>query len=289
LILAAEQSDGLVTWLAESGYQLPEGASEVVGSYLKQGMRFFVAKVNLGEREKLGLSRLRPIQVAYESPKFMLPIRLGMVNADGPQELFVYTLTRKGRVETTNYRTVKLPTGGEIPAYVKEEFADFYRAMFEQQVERQDMRAVFLEYAWDMGWCDPCAADPLSPRQLRELGAWWVAKAARPGLARDVFVTRLHLRYDAEHVPQDLVFQETSDRSNFQGRYVLRHAFEGEMRCEAAERYLGELAERREREIETLTQLTGWDPALIRRRVPGSESAELATDDEASWWAQLWE
>jgi hypothetical protein len=289
LILAAEQSDGLVTWLAESGYQLPEGASEVVGSYLKQGMRFFVAKVNLGEREKLGLSRLRPIQVAYESPKFMLPIRLGMVNADGPQELFVYTLTRKGRVETTNYRTVKLPTGGEIPAYVKEEFADFYRAMFEQQVEHQDMRAVFLEYAWDMGWCDPCAADPLSPRQLRELGAWWVAKAARPGLARDVFVTRLHLRYDAEHFPQDLVFQETSDRSNFQGRYVLRHAFDGEMRCEAAERYLGELAERREREIETLAQLTGWDPALIRRRVPGSESAELATDDEASWWAQLWE
>ena len=22
------------------------------------------------------------------------------------------------------------------------------------------MRAVFLEYAWDMAWCDPCAADP---------------------------------------------------------------------------------------------------------------------------------
>ena len=37
----------------------------------------------------------------------MLPIRLGMVNADGAQELFVYALTRKGRVETTNYRTVR--------------------------------------------------------------------------------------------------------------------------------------------------------------------------------------
>ena len=39
---------------------------------------------------------LRPIQVAYESPKFMLPIRLGMVNAEGAQELFVYALTRQG-------------------------------------------------------------------------------------------------------------------------------------------------------------------------------------------------
>ena len=85
-------------------------------------MRFFVAKVNLDEQSKLGFANLRPIQVAYESPKFMLPIRLGTVNADGAQELFVYTLTRKGRVETTNYRTVKLPTGQEIPTYVKADF-----------------------------------------------------------------------------------------------------------------------------------------------------------------------
>ena len=78
-------------------------------TYINQKMRFFVAKVNLAEQAKTGFSHLRPIQVAYESPKFMLPIRLGMVNADGAQELFVYALTRKGRIETTNYRTVKLP------------------------------------------------------------------------------------------------------------------------------------------------------------------------------------
>ena len=88
---------------------------------------------------------MRPIQVAYESPKFMLPIRLGMVNADGPQELFVYALTQKGRVEATNYRTVKLPTGTELPVYVKERFPDFYKAMFGEQVRREDMRAVFAD------------------------------------------------------------------------------------------------------------------------------------------------
>ena len=59
-------------------------------------MRFFVAKVNLKEQAKLGFTYLRPIQVAYESPKFMLPIRLGTVNANGPQELFVYALTPQG-------------------------------------------------------------------------------------------------------------------------------------------------------------------------------------------------
>ncbi|NIP87717.1 MAG: DUF2330 domain-containing protein, partial [Gammaproteobacteria bacterium] len=86
-------------------------------------------------------------QIAYESPKFMLPIRLGTLNADGTQELFVYALTRTGRVETTNYRTVKLPTGMEIPTYVKAEFGDFYRALFDEQVKRERMSAVFLEYA----------------------------------------------------------------------------------------------------------------------------------------------
>src|SRR5206468_1026076 len=146
LILSAQQSSGLETWLRENGYKIPAGASTVLASYLKQNMRFFVAKVNLTEQAKLGFSYLRPLQVAYESPKFMLPIRLGMVNADGAQELFVYALTRKGRVETTNYRTVRLPSGMDLPALVKVEFGPLYQAMFTQAVKRENMRAVFLEY-----------------------------------------------------------------------------------------------------------------------------------------------
>ena len=102
-------------------------------------MHFFVARVNLAEQSQLGFSYLRPLQIAYESPKFMLPIRLGMVNADGPQDLFVYALTRKGRVETTNYRTVKLPTDVEVPVYLKvdQEFGNFYQAMFSRQSNRR--------------------------------------------------------------------------------------------------------------------------------------------------------
>src|SRR5207249_637857 len=134
LILSARESAGLETWLRDSGYRIPAGASAVLGSYLKQGMKFFVARVNLQEKARLGFTYLRPLQMAFESPKFMLPIRLGTVNADGPQDLFVFALTRKGRVETTNYRTVKLPTGMDLPEYVKEEFPQFYRAMFTQQV-----------------------------------------------------------------------------------------------------------------------------------------------------------
>jgi len=128
LILSAQQSSGLEIWLRDNGYRIPAGASSVLNSYIKQNLKFFVAKVNLKEQAKLGFSMLRPIQVAYESPKFMLPIRLGTVNADGTQELFIYALTQRGRVEATNYRTVKLPTGMDLPLYVKDKFPDFYRA-----------------------------------------------------------------------------------------------------------------------------------------------------------------
>ena len=96
LILSARESGGLETWLRDNGYRVPAGATAVLGSYLKQGMRFFVAKVNLTEQAKLGFSYLRPLQMAFDTPKFMLPIRLGTLNADGAQELFVYALTRKG-------------------------------------------------------------------------------------------------------------------------------------------------------------------------------------------------
>ncbi len=72
----------------------------------------------------------------------MLPIRLGMVNANGPQELFVYALTRRGRVETTNYRTVKLAVGPWTSRSTsRSEFGDFYKAMFAEQVRRERMQS----------------------------------------------------------------------------------------------------------------------------------------------------
>jgi hypothetical protein len=299
LILSALQSGGLETWLKENGYRIPAGASNVLGSYIRQNMKFFVARVNLQEQSKLGFSMLRPIQVAYESPKFMLPIRLGMVNAEGPQELFVYALTRKGRVETTNYRTVKLPTGMDIPIYVKDRFPEFYKAMFSQQVTKENMSTVFTEYAWDMGWCDPCAANPLSQDELRNLGVFWLGESpqpftpgqGRPTIIRprpqDVFLTRLHVRYDAAHFPEDLVFQETADRSNFQGRYVLRHEWKGEVgACEAARRYVASLPQRREGEAQSLASLTGWSISEIRKAMGSGNVAPSPAP--ASWWQRIW-
>jgi hypothetical protein len=286
LILSARQSTGLATWLSENGYRVPAGAARVIDVYLKQGMKFFVAKVNLSEQRKLGFSYLRPIQIAYESPKFMLPIRLGMANADGPQELYVYALTRKGRVETVNYRTVKLPSDAEIPAFVKDEFPRFYRDLFGRQVAREKMSVVFTEYAWDMGWCDPCAAAPLTAEEQKGLGVFWLDD---PGAANaGTFITRLHVRYDRASFPEDLVFQETADRTNFQGRYVLRHEWTGAADCPGARAYRASLPERRRTQARTLAELTGWDLADIRGRMEVAADWSRPGELTLKWWERLW-
>ena len=290
LILSAKESGGLIRWLKNNDYKLPQGAEKVVDSYLKQDMRFFVAKVNLEEQSKLGFQYLRPLQVAYESNKFMLPIRLGTLNAKGKQELYVYALTRTGRVETTNYRTVKLPSDTEVPEFVQGEFAEFYRAMFDKQVISENERAVFLEYAWDMGWCDPCAADPLSAQELRKLGVFWVDNQAgrskvAPQPAQNVFVTRLHVRYDSKHFPEDLVFQETGDRQNYQGRYIIRHPWKGEASCDISD-YQAELRKRQEREAQSLANLTGWDIDEIRTKIPFPDDTPPPPNDP--WWKRIW-
>ena len=293
VILSAKQSDGLETWLTENGYRIPKGASQALRPYIQQEMKFFVAKVNLKEQKKTGLTYLRPLQFAFESAKFMLPIRLGIVNAQGPQDLIVYVLTQNGRVETTNYRSVKLPTGMDIPEYVKDDFASFYKAMFEQQVKEERMRAVFTEYFWNMGWCDPCAAEPLSREELRNLGVFWLDGQAPPpgfmprpfpGGPLPVMVTRLHVRYSADTFPEDLVFQETSDHENFQGRYVLRHPWKGSGdQCPAAKTYLDDLARRHEQEASTLSSLTGWPLEDVRKKMRLGTGAK-----PEKWWKRLW-
>ncbi len=292
LILSADESSGLIRWLDENDYNIPKGAERVVDSYLKQDMRFFVAKVNLEKQSNLGFSNLRPLQVAYESNKFMLPIRLGTLNAKGKQELYVYALTKTGRVETTNYRTVKLPSNTEVPEFVQAEFSDFYRTMFTKQTKAEDERAVFLEYAWDMAWCDPCAADPLSADELRRLGVYWVgsgggSKIIQPQQPQNVFVTRLHVSYDSEHFPEDLVFQETGDRQNFQGRYIIRHPFKGQISCNA-EAYQAATRERQEREAQTLANLTGWNIDDIRAKVPYLDDVR-PEPEPAPWWKRIWQ
>jgi hypothetical protein len=116
---------------------------------------------------------------------------------------------------------------------------------------------------------------------------WRPRPAPQPGGPQDVFVTRLHVRYDRADFPEDLVFQETGDRQNFQGRYVLRHPWDGAERCDAAREYRRQLPVRLDREAQTLASLTGWPIADIRERMRLPRQAESPAR-ELRWWERLW-
>jgi hypothetical protein len=241
----------------------------VLGSYIKQNMHFFVAKVNLGRMKLIGAGYLRPLQVRYHTAKFMLPLRLGTVNANGPQDLIVYALTRNGRVGAVNYPNVKVPTGMDVPLYVRDEFGPFYKAIFDRAVAKEQMRAVFVEYAWNMGNCDPCSAPPMLNKELVELGARWIGDASDEPVSWGVpaYVTRLHVRYDAKSFPEDIAFEETADANNFQGRYVLRHPWRGEANCSAGREYRAQLPAAFARQAENLIELTGWPRNEVEARM----------------------
>ena len=312
VILSAKESDGLEKWLQQSGYRIPRGASAALRPYIRQNLKFFVAKVNLKEQAKTGYRYLRPLQFAFESEKFMLPIRLGMLNAQGPQDLIVFMLTKGGRVETTNYRTVKLPANVDIPAYVKGDFPRLYKALFNEQAKKEEYRVAFTEYFWDMSWCDPCAADPLSPAELKSAGVFWLdgddappiapaigmspTPGAPPAIVRPrpvmppnaapVALTRLHVRYARDTFPEDLMFQETKDRQNFQTRYVVHQAWKGDPdACEDAKGYFAQLPARYEREAQTLASLTGWDINEVRRNM---DFTPVPVANPKPWWQNLW-
>jgi hypothetical protein len=296
LILSAKESDGLEAWLIDNDYKIPQGAKELLQPYIRQNMKFFVAKVNIAELNKTGSQVLRPLMMAYESPKFMLPIRLGMLNANGDQDLLVYILSPKGQAEVANYRTIKVPSGDDIPVYVKNEFGEFYKSMFKTSYNKEGRKVAFLEYAWDMSSCDPCSAEPLSQEELRKAGVFWLDSSSpnnnrfirpRPVPPNDgrVFITRLHIRYNRDKFPEDLTFKETSNQESFQGRYVLRYPFKGETNCDAGREYQRSLRPRFEKEAQTLASLTGWNIADIRRKM---NLSSLPDPVETPFWENIW-
>ncbi|RYY39256.1 MAG: DUF2330 domain-containing protein [Chitinophagaceae bacterium] len=259
LILSAKQSGGLYDWLRSNGYRIPTGAREVLEPYVKSNLKFFVVKVNEGELKKLKNNFLRPIQIEFNSPKFMLPIRLGMANADGDQDLVVYAFSKQGRVECTNYRTVEMPTGQQVPLFVQKDFNRFYGNTFAHTWQKEGRAVGLVEYAWDVSprnytKCDPCTGTAPAAQDLVQAGVWWMQPFPD---GADVFFTRLHFRYNRHDFPQDLVFQTTPNRASFQARYVTTHSARVGRDCPEQRNYLRQVRARKKRELQNLEQLTG--------------------------------
>jgi hypothetical protein len=253
LILSAQDSLGLDTWLRENGYAIPAGAEPVLRPYVQAGMKFFVAKVDPAKvRFDHGRATLSPLRFHYDSETFALPIRLGLLSSPGTQDLVVHVLARGQRFEAANYDNAIIPTNLDVLDPARDAFGTFYAALFDHTLAGHP-GAMVTEYAWDASTCDPCPTPPLEEADLAALGAELFPAPPSNGFGQGFVLTRLHTRYSKENAGADIVFRaappisggrESRDEkglldrgarpdgmNNFQARYALRHAWTGPITC----------------------------------------------------------
>ena len=172
LILSAKDSTGLDTWLRRERYQIPPGAEPLLRPYVESGMKFFVAKVDptkvTFDADKR--AALSPLRFHYDSDEFALPIRLGLANSSGKQDLIVSILAPDQRYEAANYKNVTVPTNLDVRDAVRGDFASFYAALFDRTLEKNP-GAVVTEYAWAANTCDPCPGPTLGGGDFTMLGS----------------------------------------------------------------------------------------------------------------------
>jgi hypothetical protein len=151
---------------------------------------------------------------------------------------------------------VFIPTNFDVRPTVKARFGEFYTALFDKTIEANP-RSVVTEYAWSAVpnyHCDPCTNADVSNPDLITLGGDVVGGR----IAAGTFVlTRLHARYSAADMKDDLRFREASPvtggreqwsrqgleygavpsaQNFFQARYAIRHYWTGPIRCSAPQR-----------------------------------------------------
>ncbi len=274
LILSAKQATGLEDWLKDNHYRIPDGASAALAPYVASGMKFFVAKVDITKvkRDAHGNVALSPLRFDYEANDLRVPVRLGLLNANGKQDLIIYVLNPESRFESSNYKNVFVPTNLEVVNEVRSGFGSFYAQLFDETLAANGNRAVVTEYAWQTTSCDPCPVPPLQPADLYTLGLDVIEGGPAPtsdgqpvgprggtpggyyGAASPWVLTRLHTRYDKATLSEDITLVaakpvvggrsqwdgqpiegpgevHTDSVNNFQGRYIIRHYWEGAVNC----------------------------------------------------------
>jgi len=169
-ILSAKDSTGLDHWLHDHEYKIPAGAEPLLRPYVEGGSKWFVARVD-PKKVKLvdGRAALSPLRFHYDSDEFTLPIRLGLANSGGKQDLIVNIIAPDQRYEVANYKNVTIPTNLDVTDAVKSKFGAFYTALYDRTIEKNP-GAVVTEYAWGAGSCDPCPGPTLTPETLTTLG-----------------------------------------------------------------------------------------------------------------------
>jgi hypothetical protein len=201
VVLGSSDSMALDRWLRTNGYRIPAGAELVLRPYVEEGSHFLVARVDVDRVTfQNGRERLSPLRIHYDTDRFALPVRLGLLNSGGEQDLLVHILAPE-RYEVANYDNVFVPTNLRVRPEARGNFRALYAAILSRTFERNP-EAVVTEYAWTTTSCDPCTTETLTPTELLTLGGDVIETDAST-----FTLTRLHYRYGRDGLDEDLVFR----------------------------------------------------------------------------------
>jgi len=259
VVLSATDSSALDTWLHQNGYKIPAGAEPYLRPYVQMGMKFFVAKVDVSKvkMERVGngpeQAVLSPLRFYYDTDAFRLPIRLGLINSAGTQDIVVTILARGQRYEVANYDNIAIPTNIDVSDAARGAFASFYATLFDDTA-RKHPRSVVTEYSWAANSCDPCPTPPLDESDLLTLGADVLStpeaapapltapRSSGPPILRPTpvwtdtsgfVITRLHARYSKDALGDDLFFRTAAPIAG--GREFLQSGGKLEQGAQAAD------------------------------------------------------
>ena len=216
---------------------------------------------------------LSPLRFHYDSDAFNLPIRLGLINSGGTQDLVVTILAPGQRYEVANYDNVAIPTNIDVSDATRDAVRRRSTRRSSTRRWQKHPRSVVTEYSWSAYSCDPCPTPPLDASELQTLGADALPSSApstpagggAPLLPRrrvqsteGFVVTRLHARYSKDALGDDLFFRaappivggrefvQTNGKleqgarpdatNNFQARYAIRHPWTGPIACSHPQR-----------------------------------------------------
>ena len=218
VILSATQSGSLFTWLNDNGYQVPGQSQDLLQEYIDGGSYFLAAKVAADAGIESG-DTLSPLQFAYTSDAFQIPIRIGTLNAKEAQDLVVYAVSdyQNGRVGISNsiYKEFSIEDECMWDPVDDQSFGDYYAEQFTNGYEETEDGAWTVEYAWGGGGCDPCSGTPPDASDLIALGV-------NEDLVHysDYFFTRLHARYTPAQATEELMLYQSNLTDQMQYRYI---------------------------------------------------------------------
>ena len=217
VVLSATGGDGLVTWLTDNGYTMPDATAPILQEYIDAGQYFLGAKVALGAVPST-VATLEPIQLRYTSEAWTLPIRIGTTVSPGEQDVVIYALTPAdaGRVSISNFPEATVVD--ECMLAEGEDAGEHYEAEMKRAFEGDNLW--ITEYAWWTQGCDPCSTQPPTGEILASAGATWESAEDTGYWGTSTFITRLRLRYTPAEATQDVQLYASGITETDQIRYI---------------------------------------------------------------------